>query len=324
MKSISEADITTGTRVFVRCDLDIAMKNGEINETYRLEADIPTLKLIIDRGGIPIIAGHMGRPGGKYVEEFSTKQLKPFFDKELGMGNYELLENLRFDPREEENSAEFAKELIQKTGAQIYVNESFTTAHRAHTSTTQLPKLLPAYAGLRLLEEVRVLGGLLKNPKRPLVMIAGGAKLATKKPVIKKLLTIADEVLVGGRIGMEWTEEKPKNLHVPVDYVDDFDIGKETINQFAEIVSTAKTIIWAGPMGKYEDEKYIVGTELLAEEVIASDAYTVVGGGDIIAALRDLELLDLFGYVSVGGGAMLDFLERGNLPALEVLGYNPK
>ncbi len=324
MKSISEADITTGTRVFVRCDLDIAMKNGEINETYRLEADVPTLKLIIDKGGIPIIAGHMGRPDGKYVEEFSTKQLKPFFDSELGAERYELLENLRFDPREEENSVEFAKELIEKTKAQIYVNESFTTAHRAHTSTTQLPKLLPAYAGLRLLEEVKVLGGLLKSPKRPLVMIAGGAKLATKKPVIKKLLTIADEVLVGGRIGMEWAEEKPANLHIPVDYVDGFDIGKETINQFAEIVATAKTIIWAGPMGKYEDEKYIVGTELLAEEVIASDAYTVVGGGDIIAALRDLELLDFFGYVSVGGGAMLDFLEKGNLPALEALGYNPK
>ena len=319
MRLISEADISAKTRVFVRCDLDIAMKDGEINETYRLEAALPTLKFIIGKGGVPIIAGHMGRPDGKVVEDLSTKQLKNFFDAKLGAEKYELLENLRFDPREEENSEDFARELIEKTGAQIYVNESFANCHREHTSMVQIPKLLPAYAGFRLLEEVKVLGGLLKNSERPLVMIAGGAKLADKKSVIKKLLTIADEVLVGGRIGLEWDEEKPANLHIPVDYIDNFDIGKETMNEFAEIVSTAKTIIWAGPMGKYEDPKYITGTHLLAEEVIGSGAYTVVGGGDIIAALRDLNLLDLFGFVSVGGGAMLRFLENGTLPAIEAL-----
>lgn len=319
MKSIVEAPISTQTRVFVRCDLDVARKNGQINETYRLEAALPTLKLIIDKGGTPIIAGHMGRPAGKFVEELSTSNLKSFFDENLGAGKYELLENLRFDSREEENSPEFAKELIAKHDLQIYVNESFANCHREHTSMIQLPKLLPSYAGLRLLEEVRVLGGLLKNPARPLVMIAGGAKLATKKPVIKKLLTIADEVLVGGRIGMEWNEEKPANLHIPSDYVDGFDIGPQTINEFIKIASTAKTIIWAGPLGKYEEEKYVLGTKLLAEAVTVIKAYKVVGGGDIIAALRDLGLLDGFDYVSVGGGAMLDFLEKDTLPALEAL-----
>jgi len=319
MEPITKAGISSQTRVFVRCDLDVPVEDGKVQDTYRLDSDLKTLRFIIDKGGVPVIAGHMDRPGGKVVEEFSTKHLDRYFDSKLGAGKYELLENLRFDSREEGNSEEFAKELVEQTKTSIYVNEAFTNSHREHTSMVQLPKLLPSYVGFQVLEEVEVLGGLLKDPARPFVAIVGGSKIETKKPFVKKFLKICDAVLVGGKIGQDWDEETPENLHLASDYIDGMDIGKETMNDFAEVVSTAKTVVWSGPMGKYEEEEYITGTHLLADEILASGAYCVVGGGDLIAALKEVDLLDLFSFASVGGGAMLQFLEDGALPALEVL-----
>lgn len=321
MKSILDAAISAKTRVFLRCDLDVPVENGEPAETFRLSSSLPTLIHILDKGGIPIIAGHMGRPDGVRDEALSTKHLESFFNERLGRGNYEILENLRFDSREEQNSEEFARELVEKTDAEIYVNEAFGNSHREHASMIALAKLLPAYGGIRLMKEIENLSKLIQNPERPFIAVVGGGKLETKKPAVKKLLNVADEVLVGGKIGLDWDEEVPANLYLPTDYVDESDIGPETLGKFADVIESARTIVWAGPVGKYEEAKYIVGTQLLAEEINESGAFTVIGGGDLIAALDSLKMLDIADFVSVGGGAMLEFLEKdGKLPALEVLG----
>ena len=165
MRSVKEAPIVKRTRVFVRCDIDVPLKDGNILNTYRLDNLLPTLKYIIEKDGIPIIGGHISKPGGDYREELSTKHLKPYFDEKLGKNAFELLENLRFDRREVTNDQSFAKELSEK--AEIYVNESFATCHREHTSIVGIPMFLPSFAGLRLQKEIETLNTL-NNPKRPL------------------------------------------------------------------------------------------------------------------------------------------------------------
>ncbi|MBI2414294.1 phosphoglycerate kinase [candidate division WWE3 bacterium] len=323
MESLKSAPIQKGTRVFVRCDLDVPVSEGKVNEVFRLSNLIPTLKLIIQKGGRPIIVGHMGRPEGIFREALSTMQLRPFFDSTLGESNYELLQNLRFDSREEKNDIEFAKELIEKTKCTLYVNESFANSHRKHTSMIELPKLLPHFAGLRLCEELSILSKVLKNPKRPLIAVIGGVKLDSKKPAIKKFLEIADGVLVGGRIGLDWDELIPPNLFLPVDYAEgNKDLGEKTLAHFSKILQSARTIVWAGPMGLFEDQNYRHGTKVIAQNVALSSSFTIVGGGDTIAALKKVGYLEKMDFVSTGGGAMLEFLIQGNLPALEALGYH--
>lgn len=321
MKSIKEANITNGTRVFVAADLDVPVENGFIGEKYRLDCLTPTLKYIIDKGGIPIIAGHLANPKGKFDPKLSTKQLVPYFDKELGQGKYELLENVRFDPREEESNDEYAKELASK--ADIYVNEVFSTCHRKNTSIVGVPKFLPKYAGLRLTQEIEHLGKALLNPQKPLVIVIGGAKLESKKPLVTRFLPIADYVLAGGKIGVTWDESVPSNLILPSDFVGDYkDMGPKTIEQFTKIIATAKTILWAGPVGVYE-EGYITASKAIAEACVVATkengAISIVGGGDTATVIDKLGLLEKFSFVSTGGGAMLEFLVKGTLPGIEAL-----
>lgn len=321
MKSIEDADIKPNTKVFVRCDLDVPIQNGKIVDTFRLDKNLDTLNILKEKKASIIIAGHVDRPGGKVEEKYSTEQLKPYFDEHLGVGNYELLENLRFNPGEEENSEEYAKELAGK--AEVYVNDSFGNSHREHASMVALPKLLDSYAGIRLQKEVKVLTKLVKSPEKPLVAIIGGAKIKTKKPVIQKFLKLADHVLVGGRLGIGWVEEIPSNLHIPSDYErGEKDIGVNTIKEFKNLIRTSKTIVWSGPLGKFEEREFENGTREIAQAVIASRAYKVVGGGDTIASLKRFGLLDRIDFVSTGGGAMLEFLVKGTLPGLEAIGYN--
>lgn len=321
MKSIKEADISNQTRVLVRADLDVPIENGKILDTFRLDCLLPTLRLLQEKQAKIIICGHLGRPDGKYVEELSTKHLKSYFDEKLGEGNYEILENLRFNPDEEENSEEFSQELANY--ADIYVNESFANSHREHASIVGVARILPSYAGLRLFEEVEVLSKVLKKADRPLVAIIGGAKIETKKPVIQKFLEISDKVLVGGRLGLDWKEQIPQNLLLPVDYAgEDKDIGPETIKLFSEEISKAKAIVWAGPLGMFEEEAFGNGTREIGNDIVNSQAFSVVGGGDTVSALQKFGILEKFNFVSTGGGAMLEFLVKGNLPGLEALGYN--
>ena len=205
MNSVSIAPINSRTRVLVVCDIDVPIKNGEIVEKFRLNALLPTLKLIIEKGAHPIIAGHM-------KDGQSTQVLIPYFDENLGKGKYQLLENLRLDPGEQKNDPAFSQKLAKK--ADIYVNEIFSTSHREHASIVGVPKLLPSYAGLRLEKEVENLSKIMKNPKRPLVAVIGGAKLESKLPLVQKFIQTADAVLLGGKLFLDWRDEVPTNLRL--------------------------------------------------------------------------------------------------------------
>ncbi len=325
MTSIEKANITQGTKVLVRCDLDVPIENGAILETLRLDRALETLEYIVGKGGFPVIMGHIGKPKGTYEEKLSTKQLLPYFQERLGADNFELLENLRFDHREETNDVNFASELAKK--ADIYVNESFATSHRKHTSIVEITNHLEAYAGFELIKEVTTLEKIVKSAQKPLIAIIGGAKLESKKPVITKFLQIADNVLVGGKIGLEWTEKIPENLLLPADYAtDNKDIGPQTISTFIEKINNSKTIIWAGPMGLFEDSTCEAGTKEIAQAIANNtknnQVYSVAGGGDTINAIQKLNSLENFSFISTGGSAMLDFIANGTLPGLEALHTN--
>jgi phosphoglycerate kinase len=321
MKTLDKAPIKAGTKVLVRGDLDVPLENGKILETKRLDNMEKTLNHIIQAGGIPVIMGHIGRPKGEHVAKLSTKHLLPYFDKHLGKNNYELLENTRFDPREKQNDPTYAEEL-SKNG-DLYVNECFSTSHREHTSTVAITKYLPSYAGYRLKKEIQVLQGVLKDPQKPMALVIGGAKIEDKKPVINNFLDIADYILLGGKVGLEWGDTLIENVHTPIDYAKDtLDIGPKTIAKYAKILAQAKTVVWAGPMGKYEEDDYIQGTKGLAnslKKVKERGGLVIVGGGDTVAAINKVGLLNNINFVSSGGGAMLEFLSKGTLPAIEAL-----
>ncbi len=323
MKSVTQAPITAGSKVFVRCDLDVPMQNGQPQETYRIETAIPTLKYIIERGGIPIIAGHMGKPNGKPDLALSTKQLRPFFESQLLPSDFILYENLRFLPGEEENSDEYAKQLASQ--ADIYVNESFATSHRKHASIVGVPKYLPSYMGLRFEQEITTLTKLLKNPDHPFTVLISGIKLESKLPLASKFVKVADTVLLGGRLGLEWKDEVPSNLKLPTDYVpEQKDLGPNTVAEYLKIIEGSKTVLIAGPLGMYEVPEFAKATNEIVKKIAqltqAGQIYSVMGGGDIIAAAQRVVDLKSFTFVSTGGGAMLQFLVDGTLPGIEALG----
>lgn len=337
--NIEQAQIQSNQKILVRCDLDVPIENGQIQDEFRLQACLKTLQYIIAHQATPIIIGHMGRPT-QNDQNLSTQQLKPFFDENLIPNKYVLLENIRFDAREAQNDLAFAKELVSHTNAAFYVNEAFASSHRDQASITMLPKILPSFAGFTLFNEVQQLSALSKNPARPLTAIIGGAKLETKKPLVKKFIETADFVLLGGKLGLDWDTYQPSNLYLPTDYLDNKDIGPQTISVYERIISRSQSVIWAGPMGLFEEPPYATGTQKIAQAIANSQAFSVAGGGDTIHALNKFGLLDKFSslaassskelprdialgrFISTGGGAMLDFLSNGNLPGLKVLGYN--
>lgn len=323
MKCITDAQIVAGSKILVRCDLDVPIDNGKIQDSFRLNASLPTLNHIQKQGAQPVILGHIGRPDG-VDPAFSTEVLRTFYDAQLGTGKYLLLENTRFDSREQVASLVFAKELVEKSGAALYVNDAFGVCHRNDTTIVSMPRVLTSYAGISLMHEVSNIEKVIKQPKRPLVAVIGGAKLETKKPLVKKFVEFADYVLIGGRIGLEWDTYVPSNLYLPSDYSDDhkFDIGIKTAETYVNILNRGATVVWAGPMGKFEEEKYALGTNTIAQTISRSSAFSVVGGGDTIHALTRIGMLNSFSFVSAGGGALLDYLVLGNLPGLKVLGYN--
>ena len=324
MRTLKQAPIQKGDRIFVRYDLDVSIKNGKVVDTYRLDSGLETLNYIIDKGAFPVIAGHMGKPEGKVVPSLSTAVLKPYFDSKIGVGKYELLENLRFDPREEQDSIEFARELTQKSNTIIYVNESFATSHRKHTSFIAITKVLQGYAGLHLEKEVETLSQIIKDPKRPLAVLIGGAKLESKMPVISKFLDIADNVMLGGRVGFEWQGEIPEKLLLPSqENKSALDIDSKAIAKYCEVLENSKTFLWAGPMGVFEKEHYEAGTRDIATKAAKltkeGKLFSVAGGGDTVDALQKFGVMSDFSFVSVGGGAMLEFLANGTLPGIEAL-----
>ncbi len=331
MKFLKEESITA-KKVIVRGDLDVPLENGQIEDATRIEKTVGTLKNLLNNQNQIFLISHVGRPKGR-DQNFSFKLLLPKLEELLGEkvafkedfdqpaeGKIVLLENLRFWPEEEANDPEFAKKLA--SFGEIYVNECFSVAHRNHASVAFLPTFLPCYAGLELGMEVTELQKILENPERPLVAIIGGAKLETKLPAITNLAKVADKVLVGGRLMFELGETTlPENVLVATDNIDQKDIGPESVELFKKEIDKAKMIVWNGPLGLFEEKEYSLGTKKVAKMVADSVAYSLVGGGDTIAALKEIGMLDKVDFVSVGGGAMLEFLEGKKLPALVALGF---
>lgn len=323
-------DFIKQKKVLLRYDIDVALKQegGKmvVAEDFKLRAGLDTLRLCLENASKVIIIGHLGRPEGKTIPEFSVEPIRQWFSDQgfsgdLGSGKLKILQNLRFDPREEAADPAFAGELAQL--GEVYINESFSAYHRA-ASTTVLPTLLPHAAGLRFAEEVKVLGEVRDNPKKPFVAIMGGAKVTDKLPVITVLAQKADAVLVGGKLVAEIREQNlnlPKNVLVGRLNENGFDIAPETTEAWRSLIMGAAMIVWNGPLGKFEDSKNEQSGKI-AKMILESKAETVVGGGDTVSLLGNLGVLGEFekkGFVSVGGGAMLKLLADGTLPTIEAL-----
>ena len=376
MQLLSDIDVS-GKRIFLRADLDVPLKDGGLRIKDEVGASVqatrlvnlkPTVEYLLSHGAKQVvIAGHVDRPKG-FDPVLSTKNLLKDLEKILSrsvtfradfgsgdsslasMAQLLLFENLRFWPGETSNDLEFAKRLAKL--ADVYVNEAFGNCHREHASMVALPSLLPHAAGLHLEEEVKALSGLLTAPKRPFVAVVGGAKIETKEPLIEHLAKIADYVLVGGEIAKELTVDPSTSLRasgsqftdnskvmVATLTADGKDISNESIHQFQEVIANAKTIVWNGPMGVFE-EGFEAGTVAVAEAILASGSYkeasgesslrsssdghrtaglSVVGGGETTQFLASKGLLSRFSFVSSGGGAMLEFLSGKVLPGLKAL-----
>lgn len=317
-------------RVLLRLDLDVNIKDEVVEDDYRLQSSIPTFKYLIEHGAKRIVVlGHRGRPEGKTVDSLSLnpveEYLKDLLKKELGEGKVEgvdifLMENLRFNPREEDNDLEFVKELARE--GDVYVNDAFAASHRAHASIVGLPKLLPHAAGLRFVKEVEELCKVLENPKEPVVFIIGGGKM-DKAIFVNRLLDNAEWVLVGGVLSkrlVSYCREKDGRMCIVAARLTPGgeDITLDSAKNFVEIIKQAGTIVWNGPLGDI-DHGYWEGTEMVANEIANSRAFKIVGGGDTIRALQTLSLLEKMNYVSTGGGAMLEFLAYGTLPGIKAL-----
>jgi phosphoglycerate kinase len=341
LKSVGDAKVK-GKKVFVRCDFDVPVKNEKIEDDSRLISGLSTIEYLLKEGAVVIVAGHMGRPSGedaKYSVEIVAKWFaRKFLDSKLTKTkigelngwklnkNLFVLENLRFDPGEEKNDPEFSKKLAQTSD--IYVNEAFAVAHRTHASITGIAALLPHYAGYHLVKEVKVLSKTLTDPKRPFTIIVGGAKIDTKLPLISKMHRLADYVLVGGELA-EQTKVLAQETHKKItgqkamliiaDLTSDtFDITPNSVENFEQAIEKSKTVVWNGPMG-FIEEGHTNATLELAKVIGRSKAYRIIGGGDTTGFLMNEKLLDNFDFVSVGGGAMLEFLSGEKLPGLLAL-----
>lgn len=349
LPKLQGAEVANST-ILVRCDLDVPMENGHVVDTSRLDAALPTLQYLLQNGAYRIvILGHSGRPKGKPNPELSLKPLVSFFteklEKETFFVPYEffdrfrsgqlfdsqmrviLLENVRFWEGEEKNDPVFARDLAEISGGGVYVNEAFAVSHRDNASITGIPKILERkYAGLRLTAEIEHLSKITSNPKRPLVILISGIK-DDKLKMVEHMAALADKVLVGGRLPeyIEKLESSGTQLSHNEKIViarlnpDKEDITMKSIELFEEELFKAKTIVLAGVLGKVEDDGHQLGTRRVFEAVANAQAYKVAGGGDTEAALSKFRLTDKFSWISVGGGAMLEFLNKGTLPGIGAL-----
>jgi len=295
-----------------------------VADDTRIVESLPTINYLLEQQAKVIIISHLGRPEGKVVPELSLKPVEKILTLLLhrnkqslfleARNRVKLLENLRFDPREERNDESFNKELASL--ADFFINDAFACSHRQHASIVGLPKLLPSAFGLDFLKEIKILSEVRNNPRRPVTVILGGAK-EDKLEVIDKLLNWADYLLIGGKLSTLISNSE--KIFIADLNPEGKDITLESIERFKKIIAQAGTIIWAGPMGVFEDSHYEVGTKAVAEAVVESGAYTVVGGGDTEAALTKFDLTEKINYISSGGGAMLEFLAQGTLPGIEAI-----
>ena len=391
-KNVEDVDVA-GKRVLVRCDFNVPQKDGVITSDKRIVEALPTIKYLMNKGAKVILCSQMGKPKGEVNPKYSLAAVAKRLTELLGVkvtlcadtigpdakakaaalkdGEVILLENTRFDPREEKNDDTFVKELASL--AEIYVSDAFGAVHRAHASTAGVAKYLPAVCGYLIQKEISVMGKALTDPARPFVAILGGAKVSDKLNVIDNLLGKVDTLIIGGgmaytflaakgygvgtslldsekidycRTMMEKAEKNGVKLLLPIDttitdkfpdpidakveveFVDSdkipadkmgLDIGPKTAELYAKAVKEAKTVVWNGPMGVFENPILAAGTIAVAKALAESDAITIVGGGDSAAACEQLGFADRITHISTGGGASLEFLEGKDLPGISCL-----
>ena len=343
-RSVRQADVG-GRRVLVRADLNVPLEDGKVADDMRIGAALPTLQWLLEHEAAEVVVcSHLGRP--KTDEDREKYSLRPVEDelrKHVDDPRLRVLENTRFDPRETKNDPGLARELAEL--GDLYVNDAFGSAHRAHASTEGVAHLLPAYAGLLLQQELDQLGRLLGEVERPFLVLLGGAKVDDKIGVIENLGRRADRVLVGGKMAEQIRAEGrtfdvemllPSDVVAATEISADadaevvsigelpegslgLDIGPETRQRYADELSRAKTVFWNGPMGVFELEPFAEGTRAVALAIAESDAYSVVGGGDSVRAVRELGVVDRISWVSTGGGASLEFLEGKELPGVAAI-----
>jgi phosphoglycerate kinase len=333
-RSVRDADVS-GKNVLARVDFNVPLENGRIADDTRIRAALPTIRLILDGGAQKLrLCSHLGRPKGE-DPALSLQPVEEHLRTLVDDPRIAVLENTRFHPGETKNDPQFARELAD--GCDLYVDDAFGSAHRAHASTEAVAHLLPAYAGLLLERELEELGSLLEEPSRPFVAVLGGAKVEDKIGVLESLAEKADAVLVGGKMAEE--VEPLENVLLPVDVVAasafeadadakvvaadavperwlGLDVGPKTREAFAAKIAGARTVFWNGPMGVFEWPRFAEGTEAVARAVAGSNGHTVVGGGDSVRAVQELGLAERIDWVSTGGGASLEFLEGKELPGV--------
>ncbi len=349
-RSVETADVE-GNVVLVRSDLNVPLEDGRVADDTRIQASLPTLRLLLERGAREVrVCSHLGRPKtDEDREKYSMAPVREAVKAAIGDQRVEVLENTRFNAGETKNDPGFARELAD--GCDLYVNDAFGSAHRAHASTVGVAELLPAYAGLLLLEELRNLGRLLGEVERPFVIVSGGAKVEDKIGVLQNLGQKADAVLIGGKMAEDVRTDNPFPFEavLPVDVVAakefaadaetqvtpfdalpdgwlGLDVGPSTREEFARRIAGARTVFWNGPMGVFEWPAFAAGTVAVAEAVAACDGFTVVGGGDSVRAVHEAGVAARISWISTGGGASLELLEGKELPGVRAIpgGSDPK
>ncbi len=384
-KTIRDIDVN-GKKVLVRVDFNVPIKDGKVGDDTRIRGALPTIQYLLDKGAAVILCSHLGRPKGEANPAYSLKPVAEYLKglvsnpvyfaddcigesakkaaAELKPGEILVLENTRYYKGEEKNDLELAKGLADL--ADLYVNDAFGTAHRAHSSTEGVTHFKPGVAGFLLEKEIQYLSSAVEDPKRPFVAILGGAKISDKIGVIKNLLNKADKVLIGGGMantffaaqGYEMADSLVQaeaidtakeilaagsdKLVLPVDMViaDAFDngaakktidtgnvpagwrvldIGPKTVELYSKLVADAATVVWNGPMGVFEMPEFAKGTFAVAQAVADSNAISIIGGGDSVAAIQESGLADKVTHISTGGGASLEMLEGIVLPGVAAL-----
>ena len=339
MKKLAEhLDEVANKKVLVRCNFDVPIDKGQVMDTTRIEDAVSTITTLRKHNSSVILIAHYDRPEGKPNQDKSLKPIVPVLSELVGeaisFAEYKsdisqlefhsdnkitLVENIRFWAQEESNDQAFAKSLA--SFADIYVNQAFAVCHREHASVVSIPRHLPSFAGINLANEVEILHRVKNNPDQPLVVIIGGAKLETKEPLVTAFADTAEKILVGGKISKDLEEKGPvpKNVELARLSKSGRDIDESSAKKFADIINNAKTVIWNGPMGVFEEPENAQGTRIVAEAVNDCPAYTIIGGGDTETALTNFDLEEGIDFISTGGGAMLTYLSEGSLVGLDVL-----